>query len=266
MKVRLRQGREFDERDTAEAPHVAVISEIMARRLWPGQNPMGKRLKLGPLSSNDPWITIVGIAADTRYEVYDRSFRSVLYRPFQQVTRGTMDFAIRTAGDPMPVFRSIREAISQIDKNQPVAQVESMATKIHTQAAALRYVASLMGIFGTIALALAAVGVYGVMAYSVTERRHEIGIRIALGAQRSDVLRNILGRGLTLTTAGLAIGVPSALALAQLLSNFFYGVSTWDAMTFVGMPCAIAAIALVASYIPARRATKVDPIVVLRYE
>ena len=141
-----------------------------------------------------------------------------------------------------------------------------MATKIRTQAAALRYVAALMGTFGTIALALAAVGVYGVMAYSVAERRHEIGIRMALGARRSNVLRNILGRGLRLTAAGLAIGVPAALALAQLLANFFYGVSTWDPMTFIGMPCTLAAIALVASYIPARRATKVDPVVVLRYE
>jgi putative ABC transport system permease protein len=266
MHIALRQGREFDDRDTQEAPRVAVISETMARRLWPGRNLLGKRLKFGPLSSNDPWVAIVGIAADTRHEVYDRSFRSVLYLPAEQLTLRNMDFAIRTAGDPMPVFGSVRQAIAEIDKDRPVAQAESMATKIRTQAGALRYVATLMGIFGTIALALAAVGVYGVMAYSVTERRHEIGIRMALGAGRADVLFNILGRGLTLAATGLAVGVPAALAMAQLLSSFFYGVNTWDTMIFVATPCALAVIALVASYIPARRATKVDPIVVLRYE
>ena len=266
MHIALRQGREFDERDSPDGAPVAVISETMARRLWPGRNPMGKRLKLGTLSSDEPWVTVIGIAADTRHEVYDRSFRSVLYRPFQQTTLRNMDFAVRTAAHPMPAFPSVREAISQIDKNRPVAQVESMATKIRTQASALRYVAALMGIFGMIALALAAVGVYGVMAYSVTERRQEIGIRMALGAQRADVLLNVLSRGFTLAAAGLAIGVPAALVLAQLLSNVFYGVSTWDAMIFVATPGALTAIALIASYIPARRATKVDPIVVLRYE
>jgi putative ABC transport system permease protein len=266
MLLPLRRGRSFDDRDTAEAVRVAIVSESMAQRLWPGKDPVGKRLKLGTLSSASPWITIVGVAADTRHEVYDRSFRSVLYRPFQQDPGQTMDFAIRSAGDPMQLVGSMRAALSGIDRDRPIELAESMATKIRKQASGLRYVAGLMGTFGFFALVLAAVGVYGVMAYSVGERRHEIGIRMALGARRSDVLRNVMGRGVGLTLTGLAIGLPLALVLAQLLASFLYGVGTWDVTVFIMVPMALATIALLASYIPARRATKVDPVVVLRYE
>jgi putative ABC transport system permease protein len=266
MLLPLRRGRPFDDRDTAEAVPVAIVSESMAQRLWPGKDPVGKRLKFGTLSSASLWITIVGVAADTRHEVYDRSFRSVLYRPYQQDPGQAMDFAVRSAGDPMQLVGSMRAALSGIDKDRPIELVESMATKIRKQSSGLRYIAGLMGTFGFFALVLAAVGVYGVMAYTVGERRHEIGIRMALGARRADVLRNVMGRGLGLTLTGLAIGLPLALALAQLLASFLYGVGTWDATVFIMVPMALATIALLASYIPARRATRVDPVVVLRYE
>jgi len=233
MLLPLRRGRSFHDRDTYEAAPVAVVSESMAQRLWPGKDPVGKRIKAGALSSTSPWITIVGVAADTRHEVYDRSFRSVLYRPFQQDPGRAMDFAVRSAGDPMQLAGPLRAAISSVDRDRPIELPESMATKIRKQASGLRYVAGLMGTFGFLALLLAAMGVYGVMAYSVGERRHEIGIRMALGARRADVLRNVMWRGLSLTLTGLAIGLPLALALAQLLASFLYGVSTWDAPVFV---------------------------------
>jgi putative ABC transport system permease protein len=266
MLLPLRRGRTFEDHDTAEAPPIAIISESMAQRLWPGSDPVGKRLKLGTLNSASSWITIAGVAADTRHEVYDRSFRSVLYRPYQQNPAQSMDFAVRSAGDPMQLAGSVRAAFSGIDKYRPIELAESMATKIRKQASGLRYVAGLMGTFGFFAVVLAAVGVYGVMAYSVGERRHEIGIRMALGARRADVLRNVMARGLGLTLTGLAIGLPLALALSQLLASFLYGVGTWDVTVFILVPVTLAAIALVASYIPARRATRVDPVVVLRYE
>ena len=266
LLIALRRGREFDDRDTAEAPPVAIISESMATRFWPGRDPVGKRLKLGALASPSPWVTVVGVATDTRHEVYDRSFRSVLYRPFTQEPPRTMDFAARSAGDPLQLFPAVRAALSAVDHDRPLETPESMASKIRQQASGLRYVASLMGTFGFFALVLAAVGVYGVMAYSVNERRHEIGIRMALGARRADVLRHVMGRGLRLALTGLSIGLPLTLALAQLLAGFLYGVGTWDATVFIAVPAALAATALLASYIPARRATKVDPVVALRYE
>jgi len=166
----------------------------------------------------------------------------------------------------MQLAAQVRAALSQIDKSRSAERIETLDTKIHKQANALRYVAGLMGIFGFIALILAAVGVYAVMAHSVMERRHEIGIRMALGARPAEVLRTVMSRGIALTAASLAIGIPLALALSLMLSSLLYGVRAWDLVTFIAVPLVLASIALAASYIPARRATRVDPTVVLRYE
>jgi putative ABC transport system permease protein len=266
MGLPIRSGREFNRHDSADALPVAIISESMAQRLWPGSNAIGKRFKLGAVESEVPWVTVVGIASDTRHEVYDRSFRSVVYRPFEQTTPRSMDFAIRVTGEPARLVPTIRAAIAELDNNRPIEQSESMTAKIQAQASSLQFVASLMSTFGLVALLLAAVGVYGVMSYSVGQLRNEIGIRIALGAQTGDVLRNVLSRGLALTVGGLTMGFVAALILAKMLSSFLYGVRPWDLAIFGGVPGALALISLIATYIPARRAMKVDPNVALRYE
>ncbi len=266
MHIALRQGRDFDERDTADSPAVAVISDTMARSLWPGDTAIGRRMKLGAPSDSGPWITIVGVAGDTRHEVYDRSFRSVLYRPFQQDPPHSADFALRTQGDPGRLSGAVRAALIQVDRTRPVERIESMQENVRRQASGLQYIAGLMAVFGLAALVLAAVGVYGVMAYSVNERRREIGIRMALGASRAAVLQAVMARGIALTVGGLSIGTPIALVLARFVSSLIYGVNAWDVATFIGVPSALAAIALSASYIPALRATRIDPLVALHYE
>ena len=266
MRIPVREGRQFDERDTAEAPGVAIVSESMAQRLWPGESPIGKRLKFGSPDSSSPWLTIAGVVGDVRHDVFERSYRSTLYRPYQQEPPGATDFVIRSSVDPMDLLSLARGELLRVDKDQPILETESLAKKIYDQATGLRYAAVLMALFGALALVLSAVGVYGVMAYSVAERRHEIGIRIALGAGPSDVVCTVMGRGILLTASGWITGMATAFALARLLASIIYGVSAWDAMSFTAAPLFLFAVALAACYIPSRLAPKVDPIIVVRYE
>jgi putative ABC transport system permease protein len=266
MSLALLSGRNFSVSDSSEASPVAVVSQAMASRFWPGTRAVGKRLKLGALDSEAPWLTVVGIVADTRHEVYDRSFRSVIYRPLEQMSPRSMDFVIRVVGDPMRLAPAVRAEVARVDKEQPIERLESMTIKIRNQARALQYVARLMGIFGLIAMILAVVGVYGVMSQYVSQLHNEIGIRIALGAQTRHVLCNIMGRGFAITARGLVIGVVSGFSLSQLLSSFLYGVTPWNPVIFTAVPCSLALIALLACYIPAWRATRIDPLVTLKYE
>jgi putative ABC transport system permease protein len=266
LHIPLREGQEFDSRDAAGSAPVGIVSESMARRFWPGESPIGKKLMLGSSSANRRALTVVGVFGDILHEVYDHSFRSILYLPYEQAPPRSMDFAVRSRIAGTQLFGAVGEQIREVDPGLPIERVETMSQKINDQTAGLRYVAELVGIFGAVALILAAAGVYGVMGYSVNERRGEIGIRMALGAQPHDVLRLVMRSGITLTLSGLVIGTVLALALTHLIANLFYGVSAWDGVAFTGMPALLAAIALMANYVPARKATRVDPMVALRYE
>ena len=266
LHVGLREGRFFSTGDGAESAKVAVVSQKLARTWWPKESPVGHRIKLGRPDSKAPWITIVGVVEDVAHATYDRNPRAAIYVPFQQAPALWMDVGIRTAGDPLRLAPAVIGAVRSVDAEQPITAMRTMERSIHNQAIGLNYVAVMMAIFGSIALVLSAVGVYGVMAYLVSEQTHEIGIRMALGAPRDNVLRMVFRRGMITTAIGLAVGLPLAYGFARLMASLIYGVTASDPVTFVGIPLALVGAAALAIYVPARRAMKIDPIVALRYE
>jgi putative ABC transport system permease protein len=266
MKIPLLQGRLLSDQDGAEAPGVAVISKSLAQRYFPGENPLGKIIKRGQEDSALPWLTIVGVVGDIKYDPYERKEPPPLYVSYHQVPHSYSYVAIRTEGDPMALAPAVRSRIASVDPEQPIFNVETLEKVISNQVVGLSYVAVMLSVLGIIALILASIGVYGVMAYSVTERTHEIGVRMALGAQRRDVLRLVLGRGVILTSLGMAIGLPLSLALARLVASLFFGVGASDMVTFGGVTLLMTGIALLACYVPARQAMRVDPILALRHE
>jgi putative ABC transport system permease protein len=267
MHIALRAGRLLGAQDGPDSPKTAVISHRMAQRYWPGEPlPVGKRFKLGAPDGKGEWMTIVGVVGDLMHDTFERAPWPTFYVPYAQASNLWMDVAVRTTGDPNRYAPAITRAVRSVDPEQPVTYVRPMDTLIHNQALGLIYVAVLMGVFGALALVLSCVGVYGVMAYLVQEQTHEIGVRMALGAQQQSVLGMILRRGMSTTLTGMAIGVALAVGLARLIQNLIWGVPATDAVTFVGIPIALAAAAALAILIPARRATKIDPIVALRYE
>jgi putative ABC transport system permease protein len=266
LRVPLRRGRLLGASDGPDTLRAGVISERLASRWWPHESPIGKRIKFGASDSKQQWITIVGIVGDTTHDVFDRNPRSVLYVPMSQYPRLWMDLAVRTAVDPLQLAPAVTAAIRAVDPEQPISNMATLETWMHEQAVGLNYMAVLMGIFGVLALTLSSVGVYGVMAYVVSEQTPEIGIRMALGAARSSVLAMVFRRGMITTLAGLAVGMAMAAGFAHLIASMIYGVSERDPITFVGIPIALLAAAALAIYIPARRAMKIDPIVALRYE
>jgi putative ABC transport system permease protein len=266
LHLPLREGRLFDPRDASTAAPVAIISESMARRFWPGVQAVGHRLRLSDSPSPDSWVTIVGVVADIRHEVYDRSFRSILYIPLAQAPPSSMDFALRTSADPILLARSVRSAVAELDFSQPVTLLHTMAEKINAQASALQFTARLMALFGLIAILLSAAGIYGLLSHSVVERRREIGIRIALGAHPRQVLLMVLRQGASLVAVGGAIGLLVGLLLARVLSSLLYGVQAWDPTIYFAVPLLLALVTLVATLVPAIRAATLDPVVTLRYD
>jgi len=268
LNVPLLAGRVLGEQDGPDAPKVAVISQRLARKYFPNEPaPIGKRIKLA-VSPDDkaPWITIVGEVGDVVHNIYDRGPRATLYVSYRQFPSRFMDVGMRTAGDPMLVVPAVMAAIRSVDPEQPITEVRSLETAMHQNATGLNYMAVLMGIFGILALTLSAVGVYGVMAYLVSEQTHEIGIRMALGAPRAEVLGMVFRRGMVTAAVGLAVGLPLAYGFARLLSSLVFGVTATDPATFTGIPLALGLASALAIYVPARRAMKIDPIVALRYE
>jgi putative ABC transport system permease protein len=267
LHIGLRAGRLLGEQDGANSPKTAVVSRRMAERYWPGEPlPIGKHIKIGPPAAKGDWITIVGVVDDLIHQTFERYPMPTLYVPYFQTESLWMDVAVRTTGDPNRYGSALAAAVRAVDPEQPVTDVHSMDTLIHNEGLGLIYVAILMGVFGVLALVLSCVGVYGVMAYLVQDQTHEIGVRMALGAQRDTVLTMILKRGLVTAVSGMAVGLVFAFALARLMQNLIWGVPASDIVTFAGIPMALIAAASFAILIPARRATKIDPIVALRYE
>jgi putative ABC transport system permease protein len=266
LHVPLREGRFLLASDGPTAPPVVLISERMAQRWWKNESPIGKRIRLGDADSKSPWMTIAGVVGDMPHNPYERAPRRTIYVPYQQQPALWMDIGVRTAGDPLLLAPSVTAAIRSVDPDQPITDMRTMAKNIHDRAIGLNYVAALMGVFGVIALLLSAIGVYGVMSYMVSEQTRDIGVRMALGAPRGSVLAAVFRRGLVVTGAGLAVGLPIAYALARLMASLIYGVTATDPATFVGIPLALIGAAALAIYVPARRAMKIDPILALRYE
>jgi putative ABC transport system permease protein len=264
LGIRVLKGRTFTDADDEQAPKVAVINEALARHMWPGENPIGRQL---PLILDG--IKVVGVVADTRHEGLSADVESEVYVPLlQQEERRIlgMQLAVRTAADPVGMVSAVRTQIATIDPEEPIYNVTTLEQSLSDSISPRRFNMLMLGIFAGIALALASVGIYGVMAFSVTQRTREIGIRLALGAEQRDVLGLMARRSLGLTLAGVAFGLAGAWGLTRFLSSFLYGVQPTDLATFVVVPLALVGVSLLACYIPARRATKVDPMVALRYE
>jgi putative ABC transport system permease protein len=271
MQIPMLSGRDFADGDTAAAPKVAVISQSLAKLYWPGQDALGKRLK--PQMPGGDWSTVVGVAADVRHWTADvTDVEPTAYYPFTQIPEsflplleGNMSIAVRSRNSS-DILSSIRAAVGAVDKTVPLYQVESMDQMVADAGSLRRFDMWLIGAFATLALILAAVGIYGVMAYSVSHRTREIGIRIALGAQRQTVLRLILGQGARLALIGVVVGIMGALGLTQLMASLLFGVSARDWTTFSVVPWIVLAMILAGCYVPARRAAKLDPVAALRQE
>ncbi|HYK87438.1 MAG TPA: ABC transporter permease [Acidobacteriota bacterium] len=270
MGIRLLSGRDFTERDDASAPGVVIISRSVARDLWPGEDPIGKRISMEEHPKSKDWLTIIGVVDDVKQMSLSLKSDAAMYQPYRQVARpfflSHMTFVVHTAYDPQTIASAMRAAFRKVDKNLPVQSIVTMQGLIAETTAEPRFRTRVLGLFAVLALSLALVGIYGVMAYTVVQRRHEIGIRMALGARSGDVLGMILRRTLLLAVAGIAIGSAGALALTRVLAKFLFEVSPGDPSTFVAVALLLCSAALGAALIPARRATRIDPMLTLRYE
>jgi len=264
LNIPVIKGREFTPQDNETAPRSAIISESLAHRFFPGEDPIGKRIKLD--DPNNPWFSIVGIVGDVKHWGLETQPEPTMYFPYHQQPYDSMVLLVRAKADPTSLIAAVRNEVLAVDKDQPVYEIKTVEDAIAERIVLPRYTAALLSVFATIALLLAAVGLYGVMSYAVTQRTHEIGIRMALGAGPRDVLRLIIGQGLSLALIGLAIGVAAAFGLTRLMSSMLYGVSATDTATFLLISGLLTAVALLACAVPARRATKVDPMIALRYE
>ena len=267
MSIPLLSGRYFTEHDGPAATHVLIVSEALAQKFWSGGDALGKRLKWGPAESNDPWLTIVGIVADVKQGALDAATALHTYEPYAQLGGApSLRIAVRTQGDPTSVAADLRATVWSLDRQLALGSVRTMDQVISRSTASRRFSMSLVGSFAALALALAAIGIYAVLAYSVARRTHEIGVRVALGARRADVLRLVLAKGLGVTAAGVIVGVAGALLLTRFIRSLLYSVAPADPETFAVVLLLLFGVALAASILPARRAARVDPIVALRYE
>ena len=263
MRIPLKLGRYFTGQDIKGAQETVIVNEALAERFWPNEYPIGKRLQRG---ESGPWRTVVGVISDTKEYSAEKEPPIAVYYPAEQVIARNMYLVIRTTSDPVPMTAAIVKEIQAVDPEMPVYDVGSMDQRLYGSLARQRFSMFLLGVFALIALILAAIGVYGVMAYSVSQRTHEIGVRIALGARPDAILRLVIRQALILAALGIAIGLVGAFALTRVMSSLLFGVSATDLLTFVITSLLLGSIALMASYIPARRAAKVDPIAALQHE
>ncbi|HWO02379.1 MAG TPA: ABC transporter permease [Blastocatellia bacterium] len=266
MGIALLRGRELSERDGADSPQVVIINEAMAASYFPDEEPLGNRVAFD-LKDNQPnWREIVGVVRDVKHSAIDTEPKPEMYFPFTQVPTFFMTLVLRTTGSPLNLVAAARSEVLAVEKTQPISNVHTMEELLSNSVAQRRFNMLLLSIFAGVALLLAAVGIYGVMSYSVAQRTHELGVRMALGARTSDVLGLIVKQGMTLALIGVGIGLAAAFALTRIMASLLYGVSATDPMTFSVIALLLASIAFVACYLPARRATRVDPMVALRYE
>src|SRR6266545_2808216 len=268
MGIRLIEGERFTSQDRQDAPHVVIINQAMARRFWANEGAVGKRLKLGSPTSGAPWTTVKGVVADSAQISLSASIRPEVYFPHSQAPNccRRMNLVVRTSVDPASLIGPIKREIQSLYKDQPVYNVRTMEEFIARSACTRRFAMTLLGVFAGLALALASVGVYGVISYSVAQRAREFGIRIAMGAQARDVLKLVVMQGMMLVSIGVAIGLFASFALTRLTEGLLFGVSAKDPLTFATVALLLTLVALLACWIPARRATKVDPLVALRCE
>jgi putative ABC transport system permease protein len=263
MQIPLLKGRQFSSQDTKDTPGVIIVNEAFAQSLWPNENPLGKRFTVGFEKEQRE---IIGVVGNIKQTTLDAQTRSAMYMPHLQSPSAVMTMLVRTTGEPLRIAGSVREQVRAIDKDVPVTHIQTMEQIFSASVAQQRFSMLIVGLFAGLALILATVGIYGVMAYSVTQRSHEIGVRMALGAGTSQVLKLILKDGMVLALLGVAIGLAGAFALTRLMTTLLFEVTPTDAMTLIVVPLILLGVALFACYIPARRATKVDPLVALRYE
>ena len=257
------QGRSFTEQDTTNAPLVVVVDERVARLAWPGESPLGKRVRSSP---NAPWAEVVGVVGHIRHESLDRDQRLQIYWNYLQRPRVGMTLVVRTSGDARRLVDPVLGAIKAVDPDQPAYAVRAM-TEVLNQSLAIRWFNTVVvSLFAGSSLLLAMVGIYGVIAWAVRQRTREIGVRMALGAQRKSVLALVLGRGLRLAAAGIVLGLIGAIPLTRILRSLLFGVAPTDPLTFAAVPVLLVSAALLACFLPARRAAKIDPMEALRYE
>jgi predicted permease len=265
LEVPLKRGREFSEQDIAGAPLTAIINERLARLLWPaypnGVDPVGQRILVGIKAD----VLIIGIVADM-HQALETDPKPEVFRPFAQGPLPAAAFAVRTVGDPLQSVHDVRNQVLATDRDQPVSEIKTMEDLMEGEGGQRRLLLLLLGCFAGAALLLAVIGIYGVVAYSVAQRTPEVGIRRALGAQHMDILRLVVGQGLTLTLAGVALGIGGAIALTRVMASLLFQTSATDSVIFAGIALLFLIVALVASYIPARRATRIDPMMALRHE
>jgi putative ABC transport system permease protein len=268
LGVTILEGREFVEMDSENAPRVAMINARMAREYFPKESPVGKRIMFGhPSTKTAPkWLTIVGVVGDTRLYGLANPSRLEVYVPFRQSAEEHMNLIVKSAIDPAAMASSIRAVVAEIDKDQPIFGISTMNQVILNSVSTRRVTLILLGLFSALALVLAAIGIYGVISYSVAQRTHEIGIRMALGAQNKDVLRMILAQGAKIAGAGVVIGMAASFGLTRLMTKLLFSVSAADPLTFAGVAVMLVVVAMLACYIPARRTLRVDPMIALRYE
>ncbi|MBO0797714.1 MAG: ABC transporter permease [Blastocatellia bacterium] len=269
MGIALRKGRYFDGRDNQQSTPVVIINETMARKRWPGESPIGKRVTYGSGDPQSHWRTVVGIVADVRNEGIDASVRAEMYLPYHQAVEelpSVRDLVVRSSGEPVDLVSAVSSAVHSVDPNQPISNVRTMDELLGQGAATRRLVTTLLAIFALLALLLACLGIYGMLSYFVLRRAPEIGVRLALGAQPEDILRLVLKKGMALVLIGVATGLAGALALTWSVRSLLFEVRTTDTLTFTAVALLVATVALAACWIPARRATKVDPLVALRVE
>jgi putative ABC transport system permease protein len=267
MGVRLRSGRVFDARDAADAAKVAIVDDSFAGSWWPNQSPLGKRVKFGRLSEDEPWLEVVGVVAHVKNYGVDGASRVEIYLPYAQAPAGAPPtLLLRGDGDVAALASRLRQAVKAADPELPVYEIRTLDEIVAEATAPRRVAVMLISVFAALALVLAAVGIYGVMSYSVAQRTAEFGVRMALGAERRHILKMVLRHGGRMAAAGIAIGVVAALGLARLLAALLFQTSTTDPPTFSLVPLLLCRVAALACYVPALRATRVDPLAALRSE